>query len=134
MVNTEECFAESAVVNAAGGVVRVPGKSHFIVHNILHHQVFNHCLDKDDTPLYQLIDLHVMRKRHDPEIDWARIRLLFNHPSIYDAFYYTLDLSRKYFGDDPPVPIPLLLPLRIRYRWLRVKMNKFLQFRRDRHA
>lgn len=124
VIDSEELIASARPVTLEDGVALVPDANHFVMHNILHHQLFNGCLDSGDTPLYQLLDLYAVRERCDRAVNWNQLERFFLNPSLRDAFHNALDLLDKYFGQQPPVTIPYHLPLRIQYRRFRVRLTE----------
>jgi hypothetical protein len=107
-VDTRDIIAESMPVKVEDGVVRIPNKTHFTLHNILHHQVFNKGLFTEDVPIYQLYDLYAIREKYDSEIDWLLITAFFKEHAFPDALSYPLGLLRKNFSQPAPSGVSLL--------------------------
>ncbi len=104
-LDSDTILAQSIVKKVKGGVVRVPEKSHFIIHNLLHHQLFNRGLFEENVPLYQLYDLYALREKDEQELDWKLIERFFKEAQFPDALYYPLGLLDKYYRQPPPAAI-----------------------------
>lgn len=108
LLDSKAIITESVVMKIESGIVRVLEKTHFTVHNILHHQVFNRGLWTDMVPLYQLYDLYAIREKYDRELDWKWIGTFYKDHSLPDAYFCSLGLLRKYFNQAPPAEIRFL--------------------------
>lgn len=108
LLDSKAIITESVVIKVEDGVVRVPEKKHFAVHNILHHHVFNRGLWTGIVPLYQLYDLYAIREKYDRELDWKWVGGFFKDHSLPDAYSCSLGLLRKYFNQSPPAGIHFL--------------------------
>ncbi len=110
---------ESTAVELAEGRVRVPEKTHFAIHNILHHQVFDHGFFEEKMPLYQIYDLYILRENHDALLDWRAIGDLFTAHSLRDAYHFTLWSLQKRFHQMPPSEVGCLTLkiIGLRCRW-----------------
>ncbi len=126
VLDSEAIITESVMIKMPDGIVRVPKNTHFTIHNILHHQVFDKNSLNEETPLYQLYDLYMMRERHDRHLDWRSICCFFTNHSLQDPYYYSLDLLRKYFKQRPPEKIRLSVQCGRIYRRIMHYCNELL--------
>ncbi len=107
-VDTRDIIADSVPVQVKGGIFRVPTKTHFILPNILHHQLFNRGLFTENVPIYQIYDLYTAREKFESEIDWPLIVDFFKKHAFPDALYYPLGLLRENFMQPAPAAVSLL--------------------------
>ena len=107
-VDTRDIIEESMPVKVKDGVVRVPNNTHFTLHNILHHQLFNKGLFTENVPIYQLYDLYAVRGKFEQEIDWPLITAFFKEHAFPDALSYPLGLLRENFAQPAPAGVSLL--------------------------
>lgn len=105
---SEAIIADSTEIRMPAGIVRVPSTMHFTIHNILHHQVFDHGLLKGRVPLYQLYDLYTIRERWSSEIDWQVICDFFTGHSLPAAYYCSIGMLRGSFDQQPPAGLRFL--------------------------
>lgn len=110
---------DSEAIDLPKGRVRVPAKTHFAIHNILHHQVFDHGFFEEKMPLYQIYDLYILRENHDAMLDWRAIGDLFTVHYLQDAYHSTLWFLQKLFHQMPPSEVNYLTlkMISLRCRW-----------------
>lgn len=124
ILDTQAIIEDSVKVQLEEGVVRVPSKTHFIIHNILHHQVFDNGIAGENILLYQLLDLYTIRETFEQQLDWKTIGAFFIKHSHQKAFCFPLDMLKKYFHQRYPKNISFSLRYSIRFRQNRNRFNK----------
>jgi hypothetical protein len=82
--------------------VRLPDATRSVCHNVVHHQ-FNHSgYEKRTIELRQLLDLALIRKRHEGEIDWAELDHLFCRHSFGQVLATYLQFGEELLGQKAP--------------------------------
>jgi hypothetical protein len=124
ILESETIIENSLPIKMDKGVVRVPSKTHFTIHNILHHQMFDRGLYTRRVPLYQLCDLYMILEARDTDISWQRVREFFSNNLLLNEYFSPLDLLRIYFNQPPPGKIPYMMQCRLKYRGFRYRYNQ----------
>jgi hypothetical protein len=82
--------------------VRLPDSTRNACHNVVHHQL-NHDGYKNGTiELRQLLDLALIRKRHEAAIDWAELDHLFCRNDLGEVLATYLQFCEELLGQKAP--------------------------------
>lgn len=125
-LDSRSMIGDSQAIQVEGGILRIPSKTHFVINNILHHQVFDQGLENENILLYQLVDLYMIRDKFESQLDWNTIGAFFLRHSLEDAFCFTIDMLQNYFDQQLPKKIPWSLLCRIYYRQNKNRYNRLI--------
>jgi hypothetical protein len=82
--------------------VRLPDATRSICHNVVHQQLHHSGYGKRTIELRQLLDLALIRKRHEDAIDWAELDDLFCRHGLGEVLATYLQFGEKLLGQKAP--------------------------------
>jgi hypothetical protein len=82
--------------------VRLPDPTRSAGHNIVHHQLHHDGYQNCTIELRQLLDLALIRKRHDAAIDWAELDHFFCRNGLGEVLATYLQFCEELLGQKAP--------------------------------
>jgi Uncharacterised nucleotidyltransferase len=82
--------------------VRLPDPTRNACHNVVHHQLNHDGYKSGAIELRQLLDLALIRKRHEVAIDWAELDHLFCRVGLGEVLATYLQFCEKLLGQKAP--------------------------------
>ena len=82
--------------------IRLPDATRSVCHNIVHHQLHHSGYVKRTIELRQLLDLALIRKRHEDAIDWAELDHLFCQHGFGQVLATYLQFGEELLGQKAP--------------------------------
>jgi hypothetical protein len=82
--------------------VRLPDPTRSVCHNVVHHQLHHSGYQKRTIELRQLLDLALIRKRHEEAIDWGELDHLFCRHGFGEVLATYLQFGEELLGQGAP--------------------------------
>jgi hypothetical protein len=82
--------------------VRLPDPTRSVCHNIVHQQLHHEKYPNPAIELRQLLDLALIRKRHEAAIDWAELDDLFSRKGLGEVLATYLQFCEELLGQKSP--------------------------------
>jgi Uncharacterised nucleotidyltransferase len=82
--------------------VRLPDATRSVCHNVVHHQLHHSGYEKRIVELRQLLDLALIRKRHEDAIDWAELDHRFCRHGFGQVLATYLQFDEELLGQKAP--------------------------------
>jgi hypothetical protein len=82
--------------------VRLPDPTRSACHNIVHQQLHHEKYPNPAIELRQLLDLALIRKRHEAAIDWAELDDLFSRKGLGEVLATYLQFCEELLGQEAP--------------------------------
>jgi hypothetical protein len=82
--------------------VRLPDATRSAAHNILHDQLNNRNFRLARFELRQLLDLAMIRARHESSIDWQQLDAILSAVGLGKSMATYLEFAHVFFGQPPP--------------------------------
>jgi Uncharacterised nucleotidyltransferase len=95
-------FEKTRVLALQGSRVRLLDATQSIGHNVVHDQLDHEGYLRKRVELRQLLDLVVMRARHESAIDWAELDRRFSGAHLGHVLATYLRFAEEFFGQSAP--------------------------------
>lgn len=82
--------------------VRLPDATASVAHTVVHDQMLHIRYELRRFELRQLVDLAVVRAKHESAIDWGEIDRRFSGAGVGQVLATYLEFARVFFGQRPP--------------------------------
>ena len=102
LLNAYEMWSQSYRFRSRGVQMRIPSIQHFILHNIIHHQLSRDEHQKRKVLLYQMYDMVMLRNKFGSSINWKEIDDRFAKMGYRNSLLSYLVTSGRLFQ----LPIP----------------------------
>jgi hypothetical protein len=124
LLPASEVLEHSVGFDFLGAKVRVPSPDHLMTHLIMHSQIQHPYNERIWPPLRAMLDLVLVRRRFDKEIDWSAIQRRYHKVGQSGVLALHLLQVRDVLGAEPPFSIRLTGLTYL--RWLRRKLLRKL--------
>jgi hypothetical protein len=96
-------FDKTRVFAFRGSRVRVPDATRSVAHSVIHDQLDHEGYKRERVDLRQLLDLAIIRARHESAIDWVELDHRFVHAGVGHVLATYLQAAEVLLGQRAPV-------------------------------
>lgn len=124
LLTAETIYDQSNRIVENGICYRLCSPTHFVIHNLIHHQLQSNLYHQREFHLYQIYDLYLLMNACQSKPDWAMIDRLFRRHGYTHALCAVFVLIERLFRQPPPSAIRATLPSRMNWYLIKAQWSQ----------